>query len=95
MASSLRLGDSEPVAVQVEVIMIGAAPGPRLVVLGGCRMGARRDAFSDAEVIHEAVASVGVLRRDDNDERLARDRVHDLVSLGGEKVVSREQTCIR
>ena len=84
MALRLRLGQSEPVAVQVEVIMIGAAPGPRLVVLGGRRMGARRDPFGDAEVIHEAVASVRVLRRDDDHECFPQYRLHNLVALGGE-----------
>ena len=75
----LGLRQREPVSVQVEVIVIGASPGPRLVVLGGGGVRRRRYPFGDAEVMDEAIAPVRVLCGHENNEALRQNRFNDVV----------------
>ena len=59
------LGKGKPIAVHVEVVVIGAPAGPRFVAFGRDGGAVRFQAFGDGEVLDEAIAAIGVLRRID------------------------------
>ena len=95
LAEDLRLGQPDPIAIQVEQVMIGAAAGPRLIVLGRARTRIRHQAASLLEVVHEAVAPVRVLRRIDQHHHLRQHIVHNLVVARGQQVVRGHQRRVR
>ncbi len=87
MASRLGLGHRQPVAVQVEVIVIGASARPGLVVLGRERVGGGLDPVGDLELMDEAVASIGILGGNDDDQRFGEDLFHHRIVHRREKVI--------
>ena len=62
------LGLDEPVAVQVEQIMVVAAAGPGLVPLGRGGVGIGQGAAARGEAVEETLAPVRVLGRDEDDD---------------------------
>ena len=91
LVEDLGLGERNPVAVQIEEVVVDAPAGPRLEVLGGHRAGVRLEAPRLLEVVHEAVAAVGILDGIDKHQHVGQNLVHQLVVARGEQVVSREQ----
>jgi hypothetical protein len=71
--------------------VVVAASRPGLVVLGGKLNGIGLEPFGDLEAMNEAVASVGVLLRVDQDEVVCKDLIDQLVIAGRKQVISGEQ----
>ena len=88
-AQGLGMVQRDPVAVQVEVVVVGPPAGPRFVVLGRQRTGVWLQAFGDLVIVDEPIPSVRVLDRVDHHDRLFEDMVHDRVVTGRQQVVGR------
>ncbi len=84
-ALGLRL--REPVAVHVEEVVIGAAAGPRLVVLGAVGHGVRRGRLALQVLEDETRAPVRVLHRVDQHQRVAQHGVDAFVALRRQQVI--------
>ena len=91
---ALGMDEGEPVAVEVEEVVVGAPSRPRFVVLGGPAIALELQTARRAEVVHEAVAAVGVLRRIDHHDGVVEDLLHHRVVLGREQVIRGLQGCI-
>ena len=90
-AAALRLAEGEPVAIQVEEIVVAAAARPRLVVLERHGLGIGGCGLPGSVRGQEAGPAVGVFARVDEDDRLAEDLLHLGIALGGEQVVGQGQ----
>ncbi len=80
----------EPVAVQVEPVMIRASAGPHLVVLARRRVGHGRDAFMGIDPTGKAVAAIGIDAGVEQNDALAQQRVNAR-ALRRRQVVGRQQ----
>ena len=83
-ALGLGLGGGEPVAVQVEVVMVGATAGPGLGVFGGKLAGVGFQAEILFVEVDEAVAAIGVLGGVQQQDVVAQNLLHHGVILGGD-----------
>ena len=90
-AERLRLGAREPVAVQVEQVVVAAAARPALVVLGRRRLGVRLGGAAKRVGRQEPGTAVRVLERIDEHHRLAQDRIDVGVALGRQQMVRLEE----
>ena len=91
LAARFRLGQSEPVAIQIEQIMVEAPAGPLLVVLGSGRIGNRHGAARLGIMLYEAIAPVRVLRRIDHDEGVREDGFDPRIAPCGEQVIGQSE----
>ena len=83
----LRLALREPVAVQVEEVVVDPAARPRLVVFSGGRFVVFPPCAAHRVLHDEARSPVRVLHRVDEDQRLGHDEIDCRVSLGREEMV--------
>ena len=92
-ANDLRLGEWQPIPVQIEQVVIGTTSWPGLSALGSDSRGAWRDAISLAEMIKEAFTAIRVLTRVDSHERVLANRI-ERRSPGCQHVVSSLQASV-
>ncbi len=92
-AAALGLCLREPVAIQIEEVMVGAAAGPGLVVFGGQAQGVGDAGATGPGGLDEAPATIGVLQRVDQHDRLAQDGRGPWVVLRGQQMVRLEHRC--
>ena len=86
-APCLGLRQDEPVAVQVEQVVVRTPAGPGLVVLGRQSVRVGHEALGHLKMMNETIATVGILHRVDDDDRVLEDGIDDLVALRGKQVV--------
>jgi len=91
LADRLGLRHHDPVPVHVEEVVVAPPARPRLVVLGGGRLGVRCGGAAEQRLVEEAGAAVRVLQRIDQHHRLGEDEVDLGVALGREQVVRLRQ----
>ncbi len=91
LAAGLGLAECEPVAIEIEHVVIDASARPRFVMLGRLPVGSRIDAGRGEEIVHEPRAPVGVLHRIDHHDGLAHDPRGARVVLCGEQVIGGHQ----
>ncbi len=94
-ASRLGLRLGEPVAVHIEEIVVRAPTRPWLVVLGVVRGGVGSHGARLQVLEQEAGATVGILHRIDQYQRVAQHEIHVGVPLRGEQVIRLLQRGIR
>ena len=91
----LGLGERDPIAVEVEEVVVGATARPSLVVLGRQPIEVWSDAVALREVLDEAVAAIRVLGRVDQHQHVLADGVDHRVALRRQQVIGGEHRGIR
>ena len=89
------LRDRQPVAIQVEEIMVGPAARPGLCVLGRIGIRIRLAAGAQFVVADKPVTSVRILQRIDHDNRVLQNRVHFPVIPRRKQMIGQLQCRVR
>ncbi len=84
------LGDRQPLAVDVEPVMVGAAPGPFVIVLAMLRIGHGDIGVMHVRPLGEPVGAIGVDHHDLVDDGLVQKRL-DLGALRRGQVIENER----
>ena len=91
LAAGLGLREGEPVAIEVEHVVVHPPARPRLVMLGRLPVGIGCDAGGGEEIVHEARPPVGVLHRVDDHDGAGHDLGGTRIVLRGEQVIGSHQ----
>ena len=95
LAARFGLGQREPVAIEIEQVMVIAPARPGLVVPGGVAITRRCDAELRVIGIGEPRPPIGVLAGVDDDHAFAQDRIDQRVPLRSEQVIGQHQRRVR